>query len=230
MLVLTGYKGMTMKNYLSTLLVATIGLAAACNSERPAEDPAAPELNIPARDTTLVDTVTAVEEDGVAIDVPVNEPAPISRPPVQKEEPAKHPQQRPTPTQPKKAAEPVQETIVLQEGNYRLVNVQGESLPIVLDMTTECETKLLRGDLYLKGGNFTFQSQTAEDCGGRVSNQEKHEAQGSYSLDGKELFLKIRYGDVLGDARGVVEENSIRLQQIGNDEEQQTVDWLFRLQ
>lgn len=220
------------------LLVAALALAVGCNSEKPAEDPSITEVVVPSarEDTTVVDTLTSVEEDGVSVESPtIEEPVatppesrpPESRPPASQEQ---RPPQKAQP-QPERVEEPpVADAGTFQEGTYRLVQVQGESLPMVLYMTTDCDTNLLRGELTLKDGEFNFQSYTAEECSGNPGNEEKHEASGSYQLEGNQLSLNIRYGDALGDARGVVEGNEIRLQHIGNAEEEQEVDWLLRRQ
>lgn len=215
------------------MLVAILALAVACNPDKPAEDVHSPELVLPpARDPELLDTLTGTDKDSVAAEVPAAEappavPAESQAPPAQ-QQPRPKPQPRPQP-QLEKTEDPAPATAAFREGTYRLVQVQGESPPIVLDMTTECDSRLLSGEMNIKGGQFYFQSVTAEECNGKISNQEKHEASGDYRLEGNQLYLSIRYGDALGDARGVVEGNTIRLQHIGNNEEQQEVDWLFRL-
>ncbi|WP_225000282.1 hypothetical protein [Cesiribacter sp. SM1] len=222
-------------------------LAGSCNRESAADDDADTiVITTPGQDTTVADTLTRHADDGVAVETPADEPVPE----VVEEEQAKQPNAQPAREKQKQPSTaertpasgntqagapavgtpaPPSDGGVLQEGSYRLQSVQGEGLPLVLDMTTDCDTKLMSGTLQLQNGRFQFRSTAAEVCGGQTRKQEEHAAAGSYRLDGNRIFLKVESGEVLGDAAGVVEGNAIRLQQISNDEEQQEVDWLFEM-
>ena len=208
-------------------IVAVI-LNTACNPDKPAEEPLVLDTATPGQqqDTAIADSPAVAEEV-----LPVNptEEA-VSTPLPKKEAPKQRPQEKPVSQQPDKTPPLTQNTAGLKEGTYQLAQVQGERLPLVLDMTTECETKLQSATLSIRNGRFQFQSLSAEDCEGQSRRQEKHEASGSYRLEGNRLFLNVTTGEVLGDAIGVVEGNKIQLQQISNDEEQQEVDWVFKLQ
>lgn len=223
------------------LLVAMLLVALACNSDKGTENSTTPEGASPpplVQDTSRLDSLKRADADSVlpldsvAAQSPVTKgPAATPPAPTKKETAPKPARQQPQPKpqpRPEVPKEPTNTSQGFQEGTYRLEQVQGEPLPIVLDMTTECDSKLLSGILVMNGGRFRFESNTAEECNGKLGNQEKHEASGDYRLEGTQLFLTIRYGDALGDARGIVEGTTIRLQHIGNSEEQQTVDWLLR--
>lgn len=212
--------------YIRSLLLISLLWAAACDAYRPPdEQTVADSTALMAPDSMDRDTPSAAP---LIADTPEIATEEAVSPPPREEPPAQRPRQKPTrqeePRQPQQAAE------TFKEGQYRLVQVDDENLPFVMDMTTECDTRLLSGELSLRDGQFHFQSYTAAECKGRAVEQERHEAEGNYRLDGKQLYLKIRYGDALGDAQGVVDGNTIRLKQIGTQEEQQNVNWLFRLQ
>jgi hypothetical protein len=223
-------------------LLALAVLTGSCNGERAAEERADTiVITTPGQDTAVVDTLTRQPDDGVAVETPADEPVPEVVEDKQAKQPQAQPQQE-KPRQPKTAdrtpansnpptGSPAPGTTggVLREGNYRLQSVQGEGLPLVLDMTTDCDTKLMNGTLQLQNGRFQFRSVSAEVCGGQTRKQEEHIAGGSYRLEGKRIFLNVESGEILGDAAGVVEESTIRLQQISNGEEQQEVDWVFQL-
>ncbi len=229
---------MKTNDMLRYLAMAGIMLMVACDTKKTVEEPAATEKVSPSvPDTALVDTLALQPEDGVAVATPADTidslstplgqvaEKPVARTPVKQSQ-----QEKPAPVQSEKPREP-EGDVQFREGMYKLASVQGEALPMVMDMTTECDTRLMNGTLDLKNGQFRFESNTEESCKGEPGKGEKHEATGSYRLEGKQIFLNIRYGDALGDASGIVEAgNRLRLQQIGNGEEQQTVDWVFALQ
>lgn len=189
------------------------------------------------RDTTAADTLALQPQDGVVVEnTPdtLQKPAPaaVEAPPVKKTA-VKKPQARPLPKPPQAAApvpqqEPEVPATPFQEGTYRLTSVQGDGLPLLMDMTTDCDTRLLHGLLTFKDGLFHFESLTEEACKNKSASQEKHTAEGGYRLEDGRLYLDIRYGDALGDASGVLEaDGRLRLQQIGNGEERQEIDWVF---
>lgn len=192
------------------------------------------------KDTTATDTLALQPQDGVVVESTpdtLQNPAPAAAeaPPVKKP-PVKKRQEQPLPKPPQAAAplprqEPEVQAAAFQEGTYRLMSVQGDGLPLLMDMTTECDTRLLHGLLTFKDGLFHFESQTEEACKNKPASQEKHTAEGSYRLENSQIYLNIRYGDALGDASGVLEAGGqLRLQQIGNGEERQDVDWVFARQ
>ncbi|AHM61196.1 hypothetical protein D770_14710 [Flammeovirgaceae bacterium 311] len=231
------------------LLMVFAVSAGSCNQERAAEeDTSTIVITRPQVDTAIVDTLTRVPDDGVAVETPApaigeNREAPVNRPQTQPQQQVKKPQpanrapatgntQTGT-TEAPAAGSPATGTPaadgVLREGSYRLVSVQEEALPLVLDMTTDCDSKLMRAELQLQNGSFRFRGLLAEECSGQIRKQEEHTAGGSYRLEGKRIFLNVQSGEILGDAEGVVEGTTIRLQQISNDDEIQEVDWVFRL-
>lgn len=225
-----------------SLAMAILVLVLACDGQQPATVAAGPEAFPPVavRDTTAADTLTLQPQDGVVVEstpdtlqnpaLPVAEEQPVKKAPVKKQ------QDQPLPEPPKATTPlPQQEqelpATAFQEGTYHLMSVQGDGLPLLMDMTTECDTRLLQGFLTFKDGLFHFESQTEEACKNKPASQEKHTAEGSYRLEGTLIYLDIRYGDALGDASGVLEPDSqLRLQQIGSGEERQEVDWVFSRQ
>jgi hypothetical protein len=207
----------------------------------------------PAEETTtvVIEQTRQTGEDTIAAHLPSSRDTATAAPPAQApaperqastpeqrpgqpaKRPAPSPETKPVHTTPSpEEAEPTSppEAPVFREGAYRLARVAGESLPLVLDMSPECDTKLVRGDLALRNGEFHFQSYVVQECGGQAGPQEQQEARGTYRLQGDRIFLSGTSDEVIGQAEGVVEGTLIRLQRISNDEEAQEVDWLFQLQ
>lgn len=212
--------------------------------EQPADE--ATTVIIEKNDTDTAGPITSLPAEGgdtSTLNTPVQEPDPDQQAPPPAREPSRQQTRPPQPKQdtrpapsppaptPSETEPPAQPEIPpFREGAYRLSRVAGESLPLVLDMTPECDTKLIRGDLVLRNGQFRFQSYVVQECAGEAGPQEQQEAQGSYRLEGNRIFLTGATDDVMGNAEGVVEGTLIRLQRISNDEEEQEVDWLFQLQ
>lgn len=233
---------MSLSKIFHFLAVVSLVLTFACDGKKPSTVPDVPEVIPPLaiHDAAVADTLTVQPQDGVVVESapdtlqnsvpPAAETQPVKKAPLQKsqEQPSSESPQAPSP---QARHEPEVPATAFQEGTYRLMSVQGDGLPLVMDMTTDCDTRLLHGLLILKDGLFHFESQTEEACKNKLASREKHEAEGSYRLEGTQIYLNIRHGDALGNASGVLEEGSqLRLQQIGNGEERQEVDWVFARQ
>lgn len=203
--------------------------ATACKPDKPNQERESPLVVMPPeQEKQVADTLIPLQEQEVVAPAPLAEKETPKSPAPSRQVPAERPQEKATTGQPATPAAP-QPATGLQQSVYQLQQVQGENLPLLLDMTTDCDIKLISGTLSLRNGRFLFRSQSAEECQGERRTAETQEAGGSYRLQGNRILLNVETGEILGDATGIVEGNTIRLQQISNEEEVQEVDWVFRL-
>ena len=146
--------------------------------------------------------------------------------------PAADPDERPSEETPSERAPsqraPVEEVDALS-GRYRLVSVQGESLPATIGMGPECELLLGEGELRIvESRRFTIQTKTWENCNGERGNELTHEAEGRMSLAGDRIRFEATYDAMFGSASGSVQDGEIHIDTFSTEGGEQEVEWTFR--
>lgn len=186
-----------------------VALLPACgNGERPIEPDTLAVDTVDSAivvDSTLlpIDTTKPAGESGSGEATPGAPPSPIDKEPVVEENPL--------------------------SGRYRLVSVQGESLPATIGVGPECELFLGDGQLRIHDdGRFAIRTKTWEDCNGERGNEQAHEAEGRMSRDGDRIRFEATYDSMFGSASGNVRGREIHIDTFETEGGEQEVDWTFR--
>ena len=91
-----------------------------------------------------------------------------------------------------------------QAETYRLVDVSGGALPVLVEQDGDCRDELLSGTLTLADdGTWVLVTQEREVCGDRVEEDEERE-EGRYTMDGQ----TVRFLDEDGEAEEHEEEDA----------------------
>ncbi len=113
------------------------------------------------------------------------------------------------------------------EGRYRLVRVDEDSLPALLDREPGCSLQLVYGALTLLEGRFYFTDTTRKRCEGEAPRQESWIAQGTYEAAGESLRFHPDSGTAFGAAEGILRDGEVLLRRLHTEEGTQEVGWLF---
>lgn len=115
------------------------------------------------------------------------------------------------------------------EGRYRLVRVDGDSLPARVDRRPGCSLELVYGALTLRADRFYFTDTTRERCEGETPRQESWIAQGRYETSGETLRFHPDSGTAFGAAEGVrgAGAGELLLLRLHTEAGPEEVEWLF---
>jgi hypothetical protein len=86
------------------------------------------------------------------------------------------------------------------QGVYRLAQVDGATLPAVVERRGGCEVRAVHGTLSLEAGGFSFSGTTQEVCGAATRPPASHRAEGRYARDGATVRFTAGAGSVFGSA------------------------------
>lgn len=107
------------------------------------------------------------------------------------------PELRPAPPGPDLENPSVPESVILprpgpgEEGVYLLVEVNGRTIPAVVEERDGCSVSVVSGRLALDDGRFTATATGQEVCGGTAREPTTRRAEGRYRLDGAALRLTL---------------------------------------
>ncbi|HEV2149438.1 MAG TPA: hypothetical protein VGR37_18695 [Longimicrobiaceae bacterium] len=98
------------------------------------------------------------------------------------------------------------------QGVYRLMQVNGSTLPAVVDRRGGCEVRAVHGTLSLEEGGFSFSGTTQEVCGATTRPPVAHRAEGRYARDGATVRFTAGAATAFGSATGqVLDERTLQV-------------------
>lgn len=112
-------------------------------------------------------------------------------------------------------------------GNYRLSDIGGHALPLVVKGDNGCDTAIDSGRLSLRGGEFDLTRTSSRSCGGVVMARTVERSRGAYGGTAAALILVARSGQLFQRAQARVEESTLLLRPSAGTQGTAAGPWTF---
>jgi hypothetical protein len=92
----------------------------------------------------------------------------------------------------------------------------------------ECELLLGAGELRIQAdGHFSIRTDTWEQCGGEMRNEQSYGAAGSVIRENGRLIFEATFDSLFATARGRLSGENFMIERLETEGGEQDVDWIF---